>query len=243
MTTTLEQDPLEREPRTRRSIVLLAAAAVLVVTVVGLVLVFGVVRPPSLATVADRPDPAPSGGVAWTSWRSGETCVTVVRPDGRVDHQLYCERDGSELVAWTDEGIALRTWRGDLDATDLLVIDGDTGEVLDVVADAPHRAAPRPESVRTTYRDGRLTVTRERDRDLVVWEVEAPDAYAISSSALSPDGAWFALVDSADRLLIVPADGSADPRVWATDAPRWQDVVWQGTTLDRDPSEGTGAVD
>ena len=241
MTATRERDPVEQGAPARRSVLLLVAAAVLVVAVVGLVLAFGVVRPPSLATIADVPEPAPPGGVAWASWQAGETCVTVVRADGQVDRDLYCQRDGGELVAWTETGFVLRTWDGP--EGDLVVIDADTGEVVDVVTDSSRRGTQRPESVRTSYREGRLTVTHERDRDRVVWEVEAPDAYDVTSGALSPDGDWFALVDSADRLLIVPADGSAEPRVWATDAPRWGDIVWEGTAIDLGPSPRAGSAD
>lgn len=223
--------------RPRRSVPLLVAAAILVVVVVGLVLAFGIVRPPALATLADQPEPAPPGRLAWTAWSDNGTCIHVLDTDGTIQRELWCERDGAEVVAWTDDGIVVRSWheRGE----ELTVVDPATGEVVDRRRVEHVDDAVPTESVYAERRDGRLVVVRDRDR-AVVWEVEAPDTYHVRSSAVSPDGGWVAMVDSAERVLVVPSDGSAPPRVWAEDVPSWQWLIWEGTPLD--PSSEAGGV-
>jgi len=214
----------------RRSVALLVAAAVLVLVVVAIVLLFGVVRPPALPALSDAPTPAPPAAVAWSAWERDGSCVTAAWPDGRVDEELHCESDGGEVVAWTQEGIVLTTWRGA--GSEEVVVDPATGEVVDWRTVEPDGDPPEPVggpsgAVHTERRDGVLVVTDDRHR--VLWEVEAADAYEVTSGARSRDGGWYAMVDSAERLLVVPADGSASPRVWAEGVPRWQRVVWQGT--------------
>ena len=229
------------ETSRRPSVVLLVAAGALVVVVVVLVVVFGVVRPPAVVALADDPRPAPPGGVAWTAWSRDGSCLAVAWPDGRVEEELFCERDGGEVVAWTDDGVVMQTWRGA--GAELVTVDPVDGAVVDWSSVEPERDGPFPvgglvEAVRTERRDGRVVVTHERDRDQVVWEVQAPDAYDITSGARSPDGGWFALVDSAERLLVVPADGSRAPRLWADGVPRWSTIVWRGTEVELGDARG-----
>lgn len=216
---TAEVDP----QRGDRSVPLLVAAAVLVVAVVGAVLVFGVQRPPELPSVADEPDPAPSGAVAWTTWRDGQ-CVHVAEPDGEV-RQPFCRDGGYELEGWDDEGhLVLREWR-DTERQELLV-DAETGEVVDTGPNVtlPGRANDdRP--LHDLWTDGELIVEDASGSEL--WRVAAPEGYRLGSSSTSPDGEWIAAIDSADRLLVLPADGGAPPRVWATGVDSYRDVVWE----------------
>jgi hypothetical protein len=230
MTGTLTRT-LPAEPRPGphdRSVPLLIGAAVLVLLVVGAVLVFGVDRPPSLTTLADDPTPAPSAAVAYLSEHGEGTCVRVAQPDGTLVGP-WCDRMGGEVVGWDGDGVLLRRFDG---AETVRAIDPTTGEV---VGRAPDRAWREPYDqavVWTEYRDGELIVRSEAD-DTELWRVEASDRYELRSSARSADGDWVAMVDSADRLLVVPADGTDAPRVWASDVADWQWPIWEGTSWER----------
>lgn len=227
MTTTQStQPPVRSQTSSARSIPILIAAAVLVVAVVVAVLLFAVARPPELASLTDVPDPAPAGPVAWSGWGEDDWCLSVARTDGRVD-ELTCAREGGEVQGWDDDGILIWSY-GPRD--ELVVIDPDTGEELDR-RDVDPEDLGRPlqdEWVSSRYRDGVLTVTR-RGADVPVWEVEAPEGYSVEEGMVSPDGAWVAMFDSEERLLLAPADGSAEPRVWAEGTSRWGVPVWEGT--------------
>jgi len=225
--------------RTQRSTLALVAAAILLVVVVGLVLLFGIARPPALPNLTDQPDPAPSAAVAWTSFDSDDgPCLHVARTDGTTA-SLTCNLDG-QVWAWDDDGIAVFIY-GPRDA--LQIIDPATGEIVerrqvDAVDGIEGRQPPMPSpggTVSSRHTDGTLTVIRDDTRD-VIWEVEAPEGYRVGSGAVSPDGAWVAMFDSAERLLLVPADGSGEPRVWAEDTTEWEVPVWEGTLLPTDTS-------
>jgi hypothetical protein len=75
---------------------------------------------------------------------------------------------------------------------------------------------------------GRLVV---RDGGTVLWSVAARGSYEVAAGWTSPDGRWVALQDTADRLLLVPADGSRDPVVWAEDLDPFVPIVWRGKEL------------
>lgn len=222
-------DPGGTSSSPQRSLVALLAAATLVVVVIALVLVFGIARPPALATLAEEPEPALTASLAWSQWEDGGACLYVVAPSGEA-RQVGCDYDGEELVAWTDDGIAMLVW-GPRDGLEL--IDPDTGEVADTVAFAGH-----PEewfdhaggAVGSRTVDGTLTVTL-RDSDVELWRVDAPETYGVNDGFLSPDGEWVVLVDRAGRLLLVPADGSSQPRVWHEVEQTWVRPVWEGTAL------------
>jgi hypothetical protein len=207
------------EDRARHPLALVAAAVV-VVLVVGLVLLFGVVRPPVLAPLTD---PRFDGAVAFTEW-DREACVTVLEADGTRE-QVWCDEFGGELVAWAEEGLVVRTWPGDRE--ELVTIDPASGEVLGSVGGHADEGYWREPEVRPgRARDGRLEV---RHDGVVLWSTEADDRYEVTAGWLSPDGAWVALQDSAERLLVVPTDGSAPPSVWADDVEPYATLVWRGT--------------
>jgi hypothetical protein len=211
----------------RRSLVALLAAAGLVVVVVALVLVFGIARPPALATLAEQPEPTLTASLAWTQWEEGGVCVHVVSPSGEA-RQVGCSYDAEEVVAWTDDGIAMAVW-GPRHALEL--IDPDTGEVVDTVDGEPEEYVGRGgDAVRSRTVDGTLTVTL-RDSGVELWRVDVPDTYDVNDGFLSPDGEWVVLVDRAGRLLLVPADGSSEPRVWHEVEESWVRPVWEGTPL------------
>jgi hypothetical protein len=210
-----------------RSVPLLVLAGVVVLAVVGAVLVFGVQRPPALGTLADSPGPVPDAGIAFLVDRPDGSCVEVVWPDGATAGP-WCDPRGGELVGWDDQGLLVRSW--DVAET-VRILDPATGEVVGRTRDLRSRQPERRPAVWTEHRDGELVVRLEED-DTEVWRVEATDRYDIRASSTSPDGDWVALIDSADRLAVVPADGSAPPRLWRTEVSSWQWPVWEGTPLD-----------
>ncbi|MEX2550348.1 MAG: hypothetical protein WD638_08970 [Nitriliruptoraceae bacterium] len=214
----------------RRNLVALVGAALALVAVVALVLAFGVARPPALTPLTEDPTPAPPGGVAWMGWGDGEECLHVASADGTA-RELRCPRDGgSEILGWDEDGITLLV-RGP--AQELIVVDPVTGEVeerRDLSEDREPRP-PRSGDIDSRYEDGVLTV-RHTDEDVVLWSVEAPENYRIDQGSTSPDGDWVVLLDGVGRLLLVPVDGSAAPRVWADTDSGWQVPVWEGTPVD-----------
>jgi hypothetical protein len=213
--------------RADRSVPLLVAAAVLVLLVVGAVVLFGVDRPPSVASLAEEPDPAPTAAVAWTAQEGERTCVRIAWPDGRTT-EPRCATDGGEVVGWTSDGVLLRRWDDD----QVRVLDPRSGALLG--RGPQDRLTPTHEdaAVWTEHRDGELIVRSQAD-DTELWRVPAPDRYTIRSSSRSADGGWVAMIDSAERLLVVAADGSVAPREWAAGGPAWQPPVWEGATRDR----------
>jgi hypothetical protein len=208
-----------------RSLPLLIAAAVLVVAVVGAVLLFGVERPPGLTRLADQPDPEPPAAVAWMGSGGMETCVRIAWPEATVT-EPWCDRAGGDLVGWTDEGILLHRWEG---SESIRVLDPVSGEFVGRSREGRWEPPYEQPAAWTERRDGELIV--RLDDDTVVWRVETTDRYEIRTSAISADGAWVAMVDSADRLLLVPADGSSPPRVWTEGVTAWQTPIWEGTTF------------
>jgi hypothetical protein len=218
----------------RRSLPLLIVAGVLVVVVVATVLAFGINRPPELASLADQPAPVPTGSVAWTAWRSGESCVFIARPDATVT-EVRCDRDGGEIHGWTQDGNLVVTnygyqsfeteQRGE-DRVRVLEIDPDTGAVLDTRWEEMTYEPPPGSGSLSSYHDGGEVVVEYDGRQL--WRVEAPEGYSLRDASLSPDGRFVAVTDGADRLLVMPADGSAPPRVWVEDVSTWTAPVWEG---------------
>lgn len=208
-----------------RSMALLGAAAGLVVVVIALVLVFGVARPPALTSLADDPLPGLSAEVAWTAWEERGTCVHVASPNGTV-REVTCAARGEQLVSYDEQGLGLIVWG---QREQLEVLDADTGdrvELRSLTGIDWERAMEGDVDARRV--DGRL-VLRDRSSDTVLWEVEAPEGYWVSEGRISPDGAWMAAVDSADRLIVLPTDGATPPRVWHEGVDSWQAPVWEGT--------------
>lgn len=228
-TVTAVPDPAGSEQR-HRSVALLVAAGALVVVVVALVVLLGVVRPPTLATVAESPQPAPPQSLAWLQWERGESCLHLAAPDGSV-HRLWCDRNGGELVGWTATGdLVVQRWDG---GRRLLIIDPHTGRVVDTrrADDVTRGRQLWGRDVVTSFRDGDDLVLEAQD-GTEVWRVAAPDAYRIHTSVVTADRSWIAMVDSADRLLVVPADGTAEPRIWARDVASWQTLVWEDVRVE-----------
>jgi hypothetical protein len=212
----------------RRSWLLLSLAALLVVGTVVAAAVLGIERPPSLPHVRDVPDPAPSGAVAWSAWNGNQQCVHVVTPTGE-ERRPWCSNEGYDVVGWASSGdLVVHSWET---PGRLRTIDPVTGEVTGRSSGDPDELAgdrPPDEAAWGEQVGGELVLVAAAD-DRELWRVQASDRYRITASARSADGEWIAVVDSAERLLVLPADGSSEPRVWATDVPGWIQLVWEDT--------------
>jgi len=226
-----------RSSTRRRDPVWLLAAAVLAVAVTAGVLIFGVDRPPQVEPVtADAPH-TPPARIAWWTFTNGRDCLYVGDTDGSV-REVTCIDVTGQLVGWTQEGILMQEEPGHAQA--MLAIDPDTGErtVLERTVEPDYE--PDPPAV-TEREDGRLILSVDhtppepmepaetRLGRTVLWDVEAPQGYDIGRTVPSPDGTAIAFHDNADRLLVVPADGSAEPLLWHPDIPSRAGLTWEGT--------------
>jgi len=224
----MDMDALE-SPHADRSVPLLVAAGVLVVVAIVLLVTLGIQRPPALDAVGAGQD-LPSASIVRLAYRDEGPCIEVVAPTGEV-RELTCDVDGGEVLGWRDGTIALRTYSNI--GEEIVLIDADSGSLLarEIVDPMSTERLPSPvySVVRTTNRDGTFTVRLARG-DVELWSVEASTSYRIDVSAITADGTWVAMVDNARRLLVVPADGSAPPRVWVEDiGSSWDAIVWEGT--------------
>ncbi len=212
----------------RGSLAYLVGAVGLVVIVAVLVLVFGVVHPPELPSL-DSAGVTPPTSVAWTQWDDRDDCtaLAVARPNGSVD-RLACEQDVGDAIAWTSQGIVTLGWAQS--GPVLFTWNATTGEVVRREAAADDYAPSFASSVSSFHRDGALVVTLDPG-GREVWTVDAPSGYDVRAGALSPDGEWVVMTDSADRLLVVRVSGGS-PAVWTEDAnTSWMGPVWEGAAL------------
>lgn len=206
----------------------LVAAAIVVVVTVGLVLILGVVRPPALAHVSDDPAVEVPGRAAWTAWQRSTSCLHMVQLDGTVEELRCGDQPRGEVRGWEDGAIVLVVDLHGPDGGEELLVDPETGETRSS-RPAPagaerHLAGPTEVPFRTERTGGDLVVHVD---GVVVWRTPALEAYEVREAQLSADGGTVLLQDTADRLLLVPADGSAPPRVWATDVSSWTSLAWE----------------
>jgi len=218
----------------RRTVGYLVAGAALIALVAGLVLAFGVMRPPPLDSIAER-GVTPPGSVALLQWDGDGACLAihVIRPDA-TSKVSDCDSSLTAIVGWTVEGVMVTAW---LDNGEVLrTYDPATLTMVSshAISEGKTAGAGAGDGIGTeTSSDGTMTVYWGADYH-VLWRVDAPSNYRVESGTRSPDGRWFALTDSAGRLLLVPADGSASPTVWATGVganSSWPGPVWEGTPV------------
>lgn len=213
----------------------LAAAAVLVIGVVGGVLLFAVPRPPGTPTLVADPtalgvDP---GRLAWVDWdREEGRCLVVVDAGAVSERRCTAEVDG-EVIGWDGDEVVLDTF-GSSGRRTTVRVDVTTGATRSssTADDDPtgwhDEQLGRDGTVLDVDRDdGRLTVRVDGE---VVWEVDAPDAYTIDTAQRSNDGQLVLLQDSAGRVLVARADGRAAPRVWLEEQASWQPLAWDRAT-------------
>lgn len=212
----------------RGSLAYLLGAVGLIAIVAVLVMVFGVVHPPALPSLKSA-GVTPPGGVAWTQWDDVDDCTAlmVARPDGSVD-RLACDDNSGDVLAWTKAGVVTLSWVSS--GAVLLTRDPISGEVVNRDSTTGDYAGDFGSNVTSFRRDGKLVVTLEPlGREL--WTVAVRRGYEVRVGAMSPDGGWVAMTDTADRLLLVLATGG-DPVVWASGASNsWMAPVWEGTPI------------
>ncbi len=227
------QDPVAAATRIPRGDVgYLIGAAALVVIVAILALVFGIIRTPALEGLTDAQRAALPGGVAWTEFNDREGCadLMVAQPSGGAE-SLTCSEQLDRIVGWTEDGIITVAWTDN--GENLQTRDPATGEVLSSRNLGGYLDKPDAEGIGsgfTVERSEGLLVLANRS-STVVWETEADARYKIGTLAVSSDGRWVAMTDSAERLLVVKADGSEPPAIWATGVREWswRSVTWEGT--------------
>lgn len=215
----------------RGSLAYLVGAVGLIALVAVLVMVFGVVHPPALPSLKSA-GVTPPASVAWTQWDDRDDCsaLLVARPDGSVD-RLACEQDIGDAVAWTSAGIISLSWGPSGQA--LVTWDAATGDVVsrEAVSGEDYYGESGASSVASFHRDGKLIVTLD-DGGRELWAIDAQSGYAVRAGATSPDGDWVAMIDSADRLLLLELSGEDGPAVWANGANvSWMAPIWEGTAL------------
>ncbi len=207
------------------------ALALVLVVIVGLTsfVVFagrsGVFRPvPTFASLRTHPDATVVGTVAYSvvgvvSAGDKKTCVEVVAAGGGVPQRLFCvswdKKKGVEpALRWLADG---RLEARSQDANHWgKVVDVATGAARDVTWTRPSGpgtgVGPQGQVVEAHTSAGTLRVTmRQGDLTRTLLSVGVPPEYNLSSPQWSPSGRWFALVDSASRVLIVTT--GATPRV------------------------------
>ena len=214
------------------SVRLLVAAGVVAVVTLGLVLRFGIVEPPVLPAVdtATRP----SAALALLSYRDAERgqCLDVIDPDGAV-REVRCRLDAAgPLVGWDERGILALSYGPTSERVE--AIDPATGAVTTVPELDPRDLSMRWSSTWVESDRAGDTLIVRAEGGQVLWRVDAPDNYRISSTATDPATGTVALLDSAGRLLVLPP-GAGAPSVWVEDVgAEYGELVWEGTTVDAD---------
>lgn len=213
----------------RRSIALLIAAGVAVVSTVIVVLVLGVARPPELALLG--PSERPERSIAVFVYRDRGQCLDVVTPDGQV-REVRCGLDGvGPAIAWDGAGIVVL--RFDRLGEVLETLDPFTGEVVtrETLADGGSQdltGRDGRDGWVSSERDGGLLIVRDAD-GRILWNVEAPESYRVEAGALDAATGRRALIDSAGRLLLLDL-GAEVPRVWVEDlGTSYAELIWEGT--------------
>ncbi|MBN2177693.1 MAG: hypothetical protein JW722_08605 [Demequinaceae bacterium] len=226
---TTKNSPTATKPTAlpRGDIRYLVAAATLVVAVIGLAMIFGIVRAPALDDLTQ--DRAPSLSIAWTEYNERSDCtdLMVARPTGVVE-SIVCSSSLDRVIGWPEDGLVTIAYGRDGDH--LEVRDPVTGEALSSQGLNTYVEKPKDDGgFAATRVDGLLVVADQWGTP--IWEVEADARYEIGSIEVSPDGLWIAMSDSAERLLVLPSDGSSDPVIWATGvggvfmvSPVWEDT-------------------
>lgn len=211
----------------------IAAVAILTVTVV-LIVMFGFIPLPEVTSLSEQPDPAIPGTVAYVDHNGREeACVYRVDASGGEPTQLHCEptRFFESALSWTEGGnIVFQSFEGF--GPETVVIDSQTGAELARVPASPENEMDEPRMGfemgfdRIERADGALLATKSDFRGAasvavsldgtrrVLWEVEdAPRDYHFQDAQWSPDGHWILVSDSAGRLIILAAEGPANPRL------------------------------
>jgi hypothetical protein len=263
---TAPEDPLH-PPRDgdRRAVIAIVGAVVVVVGAFLGIVAAGLVPLPDFPVLADDPDPAIPGTVAYLDVEGNDLCIMTVPAGGGPSREVACLQrvgPGADL-AWTAEGrIAARVYveRG----LDIVVYDPRSGTEVERIEVFPrHRGVERTDVVgafaeidRTVRTDGaRLRVEDPREgravllvrdpdggeRELLT--LDGPRDYRLSSAQWSPDGQWILVADSRGRLIVLDSEGErprllahdGEQRQWWIPSPTWFVPGDATYTVDLDP--------
>lgn len=223
----------------RRPFLAAGGAVLIVAAAVAAIVILGGVRYPAFSTVAEQPEPAVVGRIAFARWDGNEQCVVVVE-QGREPRELTCENHGGfGALGWTADGrLSVERWAGS--GEEELVLDPETGDVMDRRLLPPDDGA-EPAGVGNSPAwerdDGSRLVTGGTDREAWVelvrsdgeasrlLQVEGPRHYRFDDATFSPDGEWVLITDSEERLLIAPTGGG--PTRLLTQDGGTEPVWWQ----------------
>lgn len=186
-------------------------------------------RPPGLPSLGESPDAGVPGLIAYTSRPaspSGSVCLSVVEASNAKDTELLCDRSFTGAVSWDERGLLRAAAYTDDDGEHEVVVDPSSGRVLERVPGGGfYDGHVRPDGAMLVPGDSgdgaALDVVYSGGVRERVLSLQAKD-YRFLRAAWSPDGQWAALVDSAQRLLVVAIDGGT-ARVLATDV---NSVAW-----------------
>ncbi len=183
---------------------------------------------PTYPSLRSHPDASISGTVALTSLgdvtpTGKQSCVEAVAAGGGTPVRLFCvEWGGAKTMP-----PALR-WRSDgrLDVTSVdsnhwrKLADVATGAVTDVAWAPPTTTTtavgPQGQVVEWHVSSGtlRLTMTTGGAKRTLL-SLAVPQEYSLSGPAWGPSGAWFSVVDSASRILVVTTSSRSRVRFLA----------------------------
>ncbi len=165
-------------------------------------------------------------------------CLNLV--DGRGGSTALCIEDAAEYgeVFFDEDGRLLVGG----DREELLVVDQQSGEVLDTVAFEEYYRFEEPPGREGVWLNVDGAQVRDPDTDEVLLDVGGPPGYRLEQAVMSPDGEWVVAVDPGDRVIVAPVDGSAGPYVWAELQDGWLDlgraILWTDGELDEPAAEG-----
>lgn len=247
------------EPRPTRAVAAIVASAVVVIAAVVVILTVGLVPLPDLPSLADDPDPAIVGTIAYVHGTWEDSCIAVTPASGGESRDIWCGRQPPDQLAFTPDGLLLVSgWPErpvDVDGPIVTVIDPQTGNEVDEVR--PDGRVPGTWVPDRTRRDdetvlqigsreegvAELRVGAPGSEPQTIVRLEGPRDYEFVEAQWSPDGAWILAVDSRGRLIVVGADGTPAARLLIdTDGDPWlaTRIAWwipDNTTYTIDPAD------
>lgn len=229
--------------RERRIVGAVLGSFAIVVVVVVAIAAMGVHRLPAFVSLEDHPNLALHGTVAYLHSDGPDGwCATVVDASGAHRKDLLCDEWSASPVdlRWTDDGqVLIELSRSYQAETTAKLIDPTSGSVTDVTGsgiDTPPAGPTRKRSadgaqirVDDSHGTARIDVVDADGSVHPLLVAEGPEDYRFTDPEWAPDDRFIVVRDSADRLLVVPTDGSP-PGVLATDLGYQRDVAlsWAG---------------
>jgi hypothetical protein len=226
----------------RKVFISVVASVVVIGLVVGLVLAFAIIPLPDFPLLADDPDPAIPGTVAFARWENDGLCISTVPAGGGDEREIICEQNigfGEFTAGWTPDGLLIvEEFRPNGEWFRL--VDPDTAETVERVGFQQTSLGREPIPIRkfeenadglTLLVEGprgepRLEVYGNGSVERTILSVDGPADYWFNSASWSPDGEWILLQDSEGRVLIVSPDGDPNARILTDDVDSWMAASW-----------------